>query len=168
MMNATDGTIERVGSVAKSPEAAALPNVVYVDDVINAFHDDDIDLPPRADDDDDHRPEPRCVYADPDFFDDDDFGDLYATERDEGCREKPEYYMRLKSRDPGDDEIKVVYYCPRHFAANLGYLCDTMSRRTPEMEIRRFIDHGIRPPRAAIIDWGPMSALGPGSSDEKA
>lgn len=160
MMNATTGTEQRTSVAAQTETDLSLPSVLYFDDVVNTFQDDDTGLPPRNDDDDDHRSEPRCVYADESMFDDEDFGDLARTDSDEGCREKPEYFMRISSPDPASDRATVVYYCPRHFASSLGYLCDRMSRRSPEKEIRHFIEHGELPPRARILDFGPMSAIG--------
>lgn len=140
--------------------AASLPPVVYLDDILGQFHNDDTGLPPR---DGDHggRHEPQCIYASSGFDDDEDFADLddpHAAERHD-CHEKPEYYIKAYRSDPGDTatQPETYYYCPRHFAANIGYLCDVMTRRTPDLEIQHFIEHGELPPRYTIQEWGPLA-----------
>lgn len=122
-------------------------SVIYYDDVI----DDDFDdgLWPRPGEDDDQDGEPHCIYMD------------IGTDNEESgkggervCREKPEFYLEVVSSDPLDDKPQVNYYCPRHFALNLGYMCDRMARRTPEMEKYRFVDNGEVPDRYTILGWG--------------
>ena len=153
------GTAARIRNVNVASPTATLPSVVYFDDVIAQFMDDDTGLPPVEDDDDDDG-EPQCVYAYGGIDTDEDFADLrHPVNADEiECHEKPEYYIKAASSDPGDDgdRLDTYYYCPRHFALNLGYLCDTMARRTPGMEIVRFLLNGELPPRYAIQDWGPI------------
>lgn len=160
--DAADAATQHFWRVAASePDALGMERdlIDSLEQLFERLERDDAGLPPEGEEDD-PRPEPLCVYADVSMFDDEDFGDLGRTEPVEGCQEKPEYYMYLRSADPGDTRPGVVYYCPRHFASNLGYLCDRMSRRTPEMEIRCYIDRGELPPRAQIISWGRMSDLG--------
>ncbi|PLS29185.1 hypothetical protein [Bifidobacterium parmae] len=123
-------------------------SVLYYDDVIDDDFDDGF-WPRPGDDDDDRGHEPHCLYM-----------DIGADNEEEGnggepvCQEKPEFYLELTTGDPLDDKPEVKYYCPRHFALNLGYLCDRMARRTPEMEQRRFVEHGELPDRYAIRGWG--------------
>lgn len=122
-------------------------SVIYYDDIIDDEFDDD--LWPRPGEDDNHDGEPHCIYM-----------DIGADNEESGkggehvCQEKPEFYMEVLGSDPLDDKPQVNYYCPRHFALNLGYLCDRMARRTPEMEKRRFVDNGEMPPRYTILGWG--------------
>lgn len=133
-----------------------LGDVIYLDDVLDRFSDDGIGLPPIDDDDDDRNPKPMCEYSHSGMADDDDFADLWRTSESEPCHETPAYYIRSYSDNPADPELGTYYYCARHFAANLGYLCDVMSRRTPEMEIRRFMEQGELPPRYRIQEWGAL------------
>lgn len=141
-----------------------LPNVIYLDDILNAFINDDIGLPPVKEDDD-HRPEPQCAYDGPSMFEDEDFGDLYHDPDTSICTEKPEYYIRTHSHDPLDDRVYTYYYCPRHFALNIGYLCDVTSRRGPKTEIRNFVEQGDIPDCVRIQSWGPMTQLAPNDGE---
>ncbi|RSX54672.1 hypothetical protein [Bifidobacterium samirii] len=149
----------RIRNVNVASPTATLPSVVYFDEVIARFMDDDTGLPP-VEDDDDGDDEPQCVYAYGGIDTDEDFADLrHPVDADDiECHERPEYYIKATSSDPGDDgeRLDTYYYCPRHFALNLGYLCDTMDRRTPDMEIARFLLNGELPPRHTIQDWGPI------------
>lgn len=155
-------TLVRRQNVNATVSTATLPSVVYFDDLIEQFKDDDTGLPPLEDEDDGDN-KPRCVYAYNGIESDEDFADLRdpkAAER-ENCQETPEYYIKAYSSDPGDAEptLETYYYCPRHFALNLGYLCDTMARRTPVMEMKRYMLRGELPPRYTLQEWGPLAAL---------
>lgn len=156
-----DMAMTRTANVNVARATSTLPTVVYFDDVIEQFKDDDTGLP-TLEDDDDNNHDPVCVYAYDGIESDNDFADLRnpkAAERD-NCHEKPEYYIKAYPSDPGVENarLETFYYCPRHFAMNLGYLCDTMARRTPDMEIKRFMAHGELPPRYTIQEWGPIAS----------
>ncbi|RSX52015.1 hypothetical protein D2E23_0622 [Bifidobacterium callimiconis] len=167
-MKPTSGTTEhetgRAPRLRSMPGSMAtggtLPDVVWLDDLLDEFRQDDTGLPP-LEEEDGHRHEPSCVYDGPSEYEDEDFGDLDREPDERACTEKPEYYIRARSEDPLDDTTRTFYYCPRHFALNLGYLCDVMSRRGPALEIRHFVDQGRLPDRMTIQSWGPIGQLPP-------
>ncbi|KAB7790490.1 hypothetical protein [Bifidobacterium leontopitheci] len=140
-----------------APLEMKLPGVVYLDDVLQTFSDDGTGLPPIDDDDDDHGDGIHCVYEEGGYADeDDDFANVYGVgkRRDYGCREQPEYYIKALPKDPGNLEVDTYYYCPRHFALNLGFLVDEMTGMSPEDEMERYLNNGEIPPRFAIQEWG--------------
>lgn len=155
MMTATTTMAATMAPTATKP-GLMLPGVLYLDDVFEEFKRDDTGLPPIDDEDgDDGRL--HCVYESGGYTDeDDDFADLYDTERKRvyGCQETPEYYIKSLLKDPGETRVETFYYCPRHFALNIGYLADIMARCPQEWEIDNYVNNGEIPPRFALQDWG--------------
>ncbi|MBW3080728.1 hypothetical protein [Bifidobacterium saguinibicoloris] len=157
MMMTTMSALTAMNLPMAAKPGLLLPGVLYLDDLLDEFKHDDIGLPPVDDEDDGDDGRPHCVYEYGGYTDeDDDFADLYDTERnsDYGCRETPEYYIKALSKDPGATSVETFYYCPRHFAINIGYLADVMARCPQEWEIDRYVNNGEIPPRFALQDWG--------------
>lgn len=104
-----------------------------------------------------------CVYSGGNGYEDDDDFLTWRTDPDwiePECSAEVEYYITARSRrDPLDPKIDTYYYCERHFADNIGCLCENLAATTVEDERAALAATGELPNRMSIIAWGSISDL---------
>lgn len=161
IMDAATATATRTETATEAPDRLfPAGKVIWWDELTGAPDKDTPSDPPAGRGDrGDHR---VCEYAHGGYCDEDGFltwrTDPAWIEPD--CSAEAEYYITSRSRrDLLDPKIDTYYYCARHFAENLGYLCEGLASTTVEDERAALAATGELPNRMAVIAWGRIDDL---------
>ena len=156
-----DAAVIRQQSASTETPGTLFPvgKVIWWDELTGSPDKDTPSDPPATGGRGDHH---VCQYTGSIYSDEDDFLTWRTNPEwfEPDCAEEAEYYITaINLRDPIQPTVDRYYYCVRHFAENIGYLCESLAAATPEDERAELASTGEIPNRMALLSWGRLSDL---------